>query len=181
MEKNQNITIKKVEQNYYKEQIYIFEYKEIVRELIIKYKFNDCSYLYRTFSTLFSKNKKLLEILKTYDKIIPVPISKKRLKERGYNQSELIAKEIAKIAGINFENNSIIKIKNNKRQSELSKKEREENVIGTYKLKENIINTNQNILLFDDIITTGNTLKECSKILIKTNPKKIGIFTIAKD
>lgn len=159
----------------------MFEYREIIRDLIIKYKFNDYSYIYKTFATFFVKNKKLFEILKTYDEIIPVPISKERMKERGYNQSELIAKEMAKKVGIKFNNTQIIKIHDNSRQSDLNKEQRRENVKGKYKINENIKNENKSILLFDDIITTGNTLKECAKLLSRTKPNKIGVFTIAKD
>lgn len=149
--------------------------------MIINYKFNDYSYLYKTFSAFFLKNKKLVHELKTYDIIIPVPISKKRMQERGYNQSELIAKEIAKNIGIEFNNKILIKIQDNTRQSDLNKEKRKENVIGKYQINEDILKYNKNILLFDDIITTGNTLIECAKMLQQIQPKEIGVFTIAKD
>ena len=101
------------------------------------------------------------------------------MKERGYNQCELISKEIATKLGIKYNNNIIIKTQNNSKQSDLNKNQRKENVIGKYKIKEQTTNHNKNILLFDDIITTGNTLKECAKTLNQTNPKKIGVLTIA--
>lgn len=81
LEEIQDINIEKIENNYFEEQIYVFKYKEFIRDLIIKYKFEDCSYLYKIFSVFFLKNQKLFEIFKSYDKIIPVPISKKRKKK----------------------------------------------------------------------------------------------------
>ena len=75
---------------------YCFKYEGNIRKLILNYKFNEKSYLYKTFVNFLLKNEKWFEILKTCDTIIPIPISKKRNKERGYNQSLLIAKEIGK-------------------------------------------------------------------------------------
>ncbi len=71
------------------------KYENEVREKIIKYKFNENSYLYKTFAKIIIKDKKVYGFLKLYDIIIPVPMNKlKNL--RGYNQAELVANEIAK-------------------------------------------------------------------------------------
>ena len=166
---------------YFDEHIYIFQYEGIIRRLILKYKFKEEAYLYKTFVNFLLKNKKLFEKIKKYDTIIPVPISKKRYKIRGYNQSELIGKELAKKLKINIETEYLFKVKNIIEQSKLSKEERTKNIQGVYKLikKEKI--KNKKILLIDDVYTTGSTVNECSKILRKANPKKIGVFTLAKD
>ena len=84
--------IKNVEDKYFDELMSIFKYEGMVRKLILNYKFNEKSYMYMTFVNLLLKDKKIFENIKNYDTIIPVPISKKRQKERGYNQCELIAK-----------------------------------------------------------------------------------------
>lgn len=121
--------------------------------------------------------------MKKYDIILIVPISKQRKKERGYNQSELIAKEISKIISVKIAKNKIIKIKNIQPQSTLNKQQRAENIKQAYKLKnvENI--KNKKILIFDDIYTTGSTVNECARILNEAgiNRKNIGVLTIAKD
>ena len=90
-----NVHIQKYKNKTYTEHIYMFKYTDIRRE-ILEYKFDDKAYYYKTISQVFLKNKKICEILKTYDIIIPVPIHNKRRKERGYNQSALIAKEFSK-------------------------------------------------------------------------------------
>ena len=115
--------------------MYIFKYEGEVRKLILDYKFNDKSYIYLTFVNFLLKNEKIFENIKKYDKIITVPISKKRLKTRGYNQSLLICKEIAEQTNLQLVNNCIIKTKNITEQSKLNKDERQENVIGVYELK----------------------------------------------
>ena len=127
------------------------------------------------------KNEKFFPILKSYDTIIPVPISGKRKKQRGYNQSELIAREIAKRLGIDYDNQSLFKTKNIVEQSKLNKEERQKNIQGVYELRNQIMLKDKRILLIDDIYTTGSTVNECSRILSQAAPKKIGILTIAKD
>ena len=112
---------------------------------------------------------------------MPVPISRKRLKTRGYNQCYLIAKEISKILNINLENDVLVKKKNNKVQSTLNKNEREKNVQSVYKLLNKNKVKNKKILLIDDIYTTGSTVNECSKELCVAGAKVVDIFTIAKD
>ena len=153
----------------------------MIRNIILNYKFNDKSYLYKTIVNFLLKNEKFFKILKSYDTIIPVPISQKRYKERGYNQSYLIAKEMAKRLEIQCDKDTLIKTKNVIEQSKLNKEERQKNIEGVYKLRNQKMLQNKKILLIDDIYTTGSTVKECSKVLSKAKPKKIGVFTIAKD
>ena len=148
---------------------------------MIKYKFNDASYLRELFAKLILKNKKVYRFLKNYDIIIPVPIHNKRRKQRGYNQTELIAKELAKKI-LNLEYMNILtKNANAKPQSLLNKEQRIENAKNVYGVIKNIDIENKKILIFDDIYTTGATANECAKVLRKLKPKKIGILTIAKD
>lgn len=132
------------------------------------------------------KNDFFFENFKSYDTIIPVPISKKRKKERGYNQSLLIAKELVK--QVNKEKkilslcaDALEKVKNIVPQSTLDKENRLQNVQGVYQLKNKEQLEGKKILLIDDIYTTGSTVKECAKVLQQVSAKKIDVFTIAKD
>lgn len=161
--------------------MYIFKYEGQIRKIILDYKFNDKPYIYLTFVNFLLKNEKIFENVKSYDTIIPVPISKKRLNMRGYNQSLLIAKEITKQTKLELLNNCLIKNKNIIEQSKLTKEERKQNIKGVYKLENKKLVKNKNILLVDDIYTTGSTVNECSKILRQGNPNKIGVLVLAKD
>ena len=168
-------------EKYFEELMYIFKYEGQVRKLILDYKFNEKSYLYKTFVNFLLKNEKIFENIKKYDKIIPVPISKKRNKERGYNQSRLIAEEIANKTNLELVNNCLIKTKNIIEQSKLNKEDRQQNIQGVYSLQNERLITKQKILLVDDIYTTGSTVNECCKILQQANPKTIGVLVLAKD
>ncbi len=168
-------------EKYFEELMYIFKYEGQVRKLILDYKFNEKSYLYKTFVNFLLKNEKIFENIKKYDKIIPVPISKKRNKERGYNQSMLIAEEIANKTNLELVNNCLIKTKNIIEQSKLNKEDRQQNIQGIYNLQNARLIINKKILLIDDIYTTGSTVNECCKILQQANPKTIGVLVLAKD
>ena len=171
----------KINEQYFIQHIYFFKYEGIIRKIILDYKFNEKSYLYKTIVNFLLKDKKIFEILKFYDIIIPVPISNKRKKERGYNQSLLIAREISKLTDIPYTNDCLFKIKNIIEQSKLNKEDRIQNVQGVYKLKNEDVLQGKNILLIDDIYTTGSTVRECCKTLKQANIKEIGVLTIAKD
>ena len=161
--------------------IYIFKYEGMIRKIILDYKFNEKSYIYETFVNFILKDEKIFKKLQTYDTIIPVPISKTRMKERGYNQSFLIAKALGNKLNIHIEKNCLIKTKNVIEQSKLNREERKQNIQNVYELKNKQILNNRKILLIDDIYTTGNTINECSKILKQANPKGIDVLVLAKD
>ncbi|MCI8519063.1 MAG: ComF family protein [Clostridia bacterium] len=110
--------------------------------------------MYKTFAKIILNNKKICDILKTCGIIINVPIHKKRKKQRGYDQSELIAREIARnIKGLKYVK-VLKKIKNNPKQSLQSKEKRMENVKNAYELTNKQIIHNKRIILFDDVYTS---------------------------
>lgn len=160
---------------------YMLKYKEIIRNKIIDYKFNDKPYLYHMFCEIFVKNKFGRDFVKNYDIIMPVPIHKMKKLKRGYNQSELFAKGISKMLEIPISVDSLIKQKNTLMQSSLGKDERVKNVQNAYKVMNVEKIKNKKILLVDDIYTTGATIRECKRVLQQAGAKKIGVLVIAKD
>lgn len=181
LNKISKVTVERCSNRNFINHTYMFRYKDLIREQLIEYKFNNKPYYYKTFAKILINNKKMYDILKTYDIIIPVPLNNIRKKQRGYNQTELIAKELVK----NFKNleymDILIKTKNTVQQSTLNKQQRQKNLENVYKLRENTCINNKNILLFDDIYTTGTTANECAKILETLGKNKISVLSIAKD
>ena len=172
------------EDKYFKTHFWIYEYKDEIRKRIIDYKFNDKSYIFRTFVELIESNSKAVEYINSFDVIVPVPIHKKRLKQRGYNQCELIAKALSKsMVNLTYANKILIKKRNITPQSTLNKAERASNIQGAYQLldAQRYDLKSKRILIFDDIYTTGSTVNECAKVLRKLTNEKIGVFTLAKD
>jgi len=157
------------------------KYENIVRNKIIAYKFGEKSYLYKTFVKIIIKNKKIYRFIKLYDIIIPVPMYKNKESVRGYNQSALVAREIAKVAGLEFQKKTLIKIKDTQVQSTLNKYSRINNIKNVFEIKNEEAVRNKKIVLLDDVYTTGSTVNECSKVLKQAGAKEILVITIAKD
>lgn len=109
------------------------------------------------------------------DLIIPVPIHEKRLKERGFNQSEKIALHLGKKLNMPVAKNILIRIKNTDAQRALSAEARENNMRDAFAINERVGNiiTGKKIVLLDDIYTTGATARACGEMLSKYNPEKI--------
>ena len=175
-----NIIYEKEYNKFYDEKIYLFKYKDI-RKLILKYKFNNKSYLYYTFTNIILKNKKLCRKLKFYDIIIPVPMYEKKKKQRGYNQTELITNEISQKLGIPTDLKVLKKIRNTQTQSTLKEKDRYKNIENAFGMINKKIIENKKVILFDDIITTGSTVNECSRVLKQNGAKEVLVLAIAKD
>ena len=167
----------------FSEHHYFFKYEDLIRSQLLSLKFQEKPYIYKTIAYFLEKSQKSFEKLKKYDIIIIVPISRRRMKQRGYNQSELIARKIAPIISAEIAKNIIIKIKNIPAQSTLNKLQREKNVKNAYIAKNIDKIKNKKILIFDDIYTTGSTVNECAKMLVEKGIRKnnIGVLTIAKD
>ena len=114
--------------------------------------------------------------------LIPIPLYKKRLKKRGYNQAELLAKEIVKRGNDVFTLTTkvLYKVKDTKSQVEIrDKKERLKNLHGAFAVKNPETIHGRNIILVDDVTTTGTTLNEAKKVLEKSGARKVIAITIA--
>ena len=168
---------------FFEEHYYVFKYENEIRDLIIKYKFEEHSYLYKTFSNFILQDKLFIEkFIKKDDIIISVPIHNKRMKTRGYNQSKLIAKDVAINCGKKYYDKVIVKHKNIVAQSTLDRLERTKNIKGAFKTGKNSEKiVGKNVAIFDDIFTTGSTVNECAKIIKEIGANSVGIFTLAKD
>ena len=108
------------------------------------------------------------------DMLLPVPVHKKRLQQRGYNQAELIAKELGVHAKIPVVTDWLCRQENTLPQKELSAQERFQNLQGAFAVKEAELYTNINcVIIIDDIYTTGSTIEACSQVM-----RKIGVQNI---
>lgn len=115
--------------------------------------------------------------------LIPIPLSGKRYRERGFNQTELICNELIKLdknENFKLENKVLIKRKDTKHQARIENRaERLKNIVGSFAVKNAEKIKSKNIILLDDVTTTGATLSEARKILKKSGAKKVIAFTVA--
>ena len=114
-----------------------------------------------------------------FDLIIPIPLHQLKKAERGYNQAYYIAKGVGKIFKVKVSDRSVKRIKYTESQTTMNLNEREENISGAFKVKWNTQVRGKNILLLDDVITTGATISECGKILLEAGASKVYAASIA--
>lgn len=154
-------------------------YESFVRDIILSAKFGGkYYYLHRLMDIIYPEYIKFFEELKDGEAIIPVPLSRKRLIERGYNQSSLIARYLSKKIRKPMLESFLIKTKETKPQSELNERDRFLNIKSAFVLKKEI--NFSKIILVDDIITTTATVSEISKVLKKGGINEIYIFSLCR-
>lgn len=111
--------------------------------------------------------------------IVPVPINPQRKKERGFNQAQVLAKELSRYERIEFIK-GLIKETHTFPQAGLSMEERSKNVKGTFSVKEGALIKGKVVVLVDDVFTTGATVKECSSVLRKAGAQEVRVLTLAQ-
>ena len=148
-------------------------YKEPFRSSLWRFKFKNGTNLAKPLAKLMLP---AIDKNRVWDCIVPVPISRERLKQRGYDQSVLLAKEVSKLTGIPCRTDILEKTKHNRTQHNLSAKEREANVRGAYRAEGA---ARLRILLLDDIVTTGATAVECAKVLYRNGADYVGCVSCA--
>jgi ComF family protein len=112
--------------------------------------------------------------------IVPVPLHSSRLRERGYNQSELLARELGKALGFPVLTESLLRVKSTAPQVGLSAPQRQENVRGAFECRDDRV-TGQSILLIDDVCTTGATLESCSLALQQRGARHVWGLVLARE
>lgn len=161
---------------YFDKAISCIEYSDISKSMILGFKYKNKTYMAKYISNIM-KEKLDLENIK-FDYITFVPLHKKRMRKRGFNQSEKIAKELGKMIDIPILD-CIYRKSNTNRLYNLNRKERKIELKNAFLVKENINYANgKNILLIDDIFTTGSTVNEISKLLKLNNVNKIFVMTL---
>jgi competence protein ComFC len=167
----------------------LFDYRdEVVRHMIWALKYRRNRQIAKTFAILLYdfliEEFSDLNVYSDFDKplLIPIPLFKKRFRERGFNQNELLAKELCKINenSLCILNTAILqKIKNTPHQTNLRRHKRLKNIIGAFSIKNPEKIKNRNIVLLDDVTTTGATLAEARKVLLKAGAKKVISVAVA--
>lgn len=119
------------------------------------------------------------DLYKNLEVVIPVPLHPKRQHKRGYNQTECIANGIAESMGIEIQAKNVVRNVATQTQTKKSRIERWQNVESIFKLTEPKLLINKNVLLVDDVVTTGATLEACAQSIINTEGIKLSIAALA--
>lgn len=154
-----------------------FDFREQIVDIIHCLKYDNGKYLAPYLSEfLIDEFKKQNWIV---DVVIPIPLNEARIKQRGYNQSEIISKKFETDLNIPLNTTCLQRKINTPTQTNLSKKERLINLKDAFEVTDKEAVKNKNILLIDDVFTTGATMEEASKILLKSKANKVYCLTLA--
>lgn len=161
----------------YLDEIYInYYYNNFLKEIVVDFKYNEKTYLNRFFGEMYINKIFEEKLNKKYSLITYIPMTKYYENKRGYNQSKLISEYISKNTLIETKE-LLYKNRNNKRQKDLSKEERYGNVRDIFSCREDV--SDKNILIIDDIVTTGYTLDFAAKALKELGAKKVAAIVAA--
>ena len=150
-------------------------YDGAAKQLIYEMKFLGKKYIAETLGAMMADS--FIANNMEADVIVFVPMTDKEKKKRGFNQSELLAKDLGERLNLPVLP-ALIKLKNTPAQKELNREEREKNLEGAFKCIFDEVKR-LNVLLVDDIFTTGVTANECSKALLKGKAKSVNVLTAA--
>lgn len=155
-----------------------FIYDSFSKELILPFKHGDKTELTPLLTTLMMTAG--ADIFPETDIILAVPLHKIRLIKRKYNQAGLLAKALSERLHKPYLPHILIRHKATSSQGHMRVAERKRNVSNAFKIQNPALIKGKNILLIDDVMTTGATLNECTKILLKSGAKSVSYLTLAR-
>lgn len=154
----------------------VFVYDGKIRKLIINFKFYNKPFYKNTFAYLLYEKFKTLNF--DVDVVTFVPSTKAKKKKRGYNQAEILCERFCEISKLEFVD-ALDKVKETSSQIGLTYKQRQENLESSFKIKDKDLVKGKNVLLIDDVFTTGATADACCSVLRKAKCKNIYVLTLA--
>jgi ComF family protein len=149
-----------------------------LREAIHRVKFDGARTLGRCLGRWMART--LSGEIAEVDLIVPVPLHPRRVRERGYNQSELLSEALSAASGITHAPRLLTKIAPTRSQATLGRHDRRRNLRGTFALSRGAVASQKRILLVDDIFTTGCTVEECARVLRRGGARGVRVATLAR-
>jgi ComF family protein len=156
-----------------------FHKKGIVQELIHKLKYKGHEDIGAVLGNWYAADLKNMTILKTADIMIPVPLHKRKFRERGYNQVTTFGLALSKELGISYNDSLLFRTTYSKTQSKKNRLDRSEGIDTFFDIQFNDKDHDKHYLLVDDVITTGATLEACSRALLKIPGARVSIVCMA--
>lgn len=155
-------------------------YDDESREIILAFKHGDRTEAVRAFAPWMRRAG--ADILEQADLLLPVPLHRWRLLRRRYNQAALIARALSDLSGVPWRAGALVRTKSTPAQGHMNHTERTENVRNAFAIapRQCAAIQNKNIVLVDDVYTTGATVGECARVLTKGGAKTVTVLTLAR-
>lgn len=162
-------------------------FSSALKDLIHEFKYKGKERLAHNFAQMLVETYKNFPIFNQIELVLPVPLHKKTLQTRGYNQAKLLAQNFINLLKKDgkelplVQEHVLIRTKQTPSQTRLSRLERFKNMSGAFHIQNSIPIFSKNILLIDDVTTTGATLNACAKVLKENGSKNVYALTVARD
>lgn len=156
----------------------VVRFNDIARSLVSGFKYRDRTHGAPAFAAWMGRSGAAL--LADADTVTPVPLHRRRLFSRRYNQSALLAREIAEATGLAFEPDMLVRTRNTESQINLTRQGRFANVRGAFSVRAGRAVAGRRIILVDDVMTTGATVNACARTLKRAGAAGVGVLTLAR-
>ena len=157
-----------------------YEKDHPIQRLILRMKYEDRPQIGYQLGRQAAMEMQYADFFDGIDLIIPIPLHPRRMRERGYNQSEYIARGISEVTGIPVDIDHVTRIKNTPQQALQTGDERKQNVADAFMVHHPEQLYNKHILVVDDLITTGETMRSCLKAMKRFRKATFSVFALCK-
>ena len=158
----------------------VFVLNPVLRELIHQFKYKEMTKIGTFLGDIAGEFMQKNKLFENTDFIVPIPLHSVKKRMRGFNQSEILSKAIAKKCRLTHAPDLLKRSKFTQTQTKLGRKERAKNVADAFTVNRKYVIQDRNILLIDDVFTTGSTVNSISKILKNSMVKQVFVLTIAR-
>jgi ComF family protein len=155
-------------------------YEGLMAEAISRFKYQGASRLAKPLGALLAEYKDPEFPFADFELILSVPLHPRRLRQRGFNQSLLLARRVSHTHSIPLDFTALRRTRHTEPQTQLSGPERQKNIRGAFEVRRPEGIAEKHILLIDDVFTTGATVQECAKVLLKAGAERVDVLTLAR-
>jgi competence protein ComFC len=152
-----------------------------VRDLVLQLKYGKNMRAAVPLAALMCRRAREVGLADGVDVVTAVPLTRLRYAERGFNQAELLARKAASVLGLLFLSRLIRRSRSSAPQTGLTREERIRNARGTFEVQNRDAVRGRTIILVDDVMTTGSTVSECARVLMKSGAKSVRVLVAARD
>ena len=156
----------------------VWLHRGMVSQAIYRFKFHNKRYYAHIFAAEMAERHGDWVRRRAVETVIPVPLHPSKRRKRGFNQAELLAKELGKMLELPVNTSAVMRIRNTRPQKQLGNRERQENLKGAFAVSAKW-NCPRTVLLIDDIYTTGSTVDRIARVLKKAGVQKVYFLTIS--
>ncbi len=159
--------------------LYIFQENSVIQDVIHSLKYEHRYQIGNYLGNLIAHHKKEKILLWKPDLVIPIPLHKLKQAERGFNQAARISSGVGETLKIKVDNGIVKRKRFTRTQTKLTLKEREKNIQNAFEIVKKEVVKNKNVILIDDVITTGATVSECARVLLENGANNVYALSVA--